>query len=40
MRKAGGNAGREKWFLFVGFMAVWAKKAGNFDLKRYCVSEL
>jgi hypothetical protein len=25
--------------VFVGFEAVWAKKAGNFDSKRYCVSE-
>jgi hypothetical protein len=39
VRKAGGNAGREKWFLFVIFMAVWAKKAGNFDLNRGRVSE-
>ena len=25
--------------LFVGFEAVWAKKARNFDLKHYCISE-
>lgn len=32
--KAGDNADRKKWFLFVGFAAVCARKAINVDLKR------
>ena len=34
VNKAGGNANRKKWCLFVGFAAVYAKKATNFELKR------
>ena len=34
MCKAGGDADGKKWFLFVGFAAVYAGKAINVDLKR------
>jgi hypothetical protein len=40
VRKAVSRACKKKWLVFVGFEAVWAKKARNFDLKRCCVSEI
>lgn len=39
VRKVVSRACKKKRLVFVGFEAVWAKKAGNFDLKRCCVSE-
>lgn len=38
--KPGGNADRKKWFLFVGFAAVYAGKAINVDLKRGAYQDL
>lgn len=40
LSKAGSNASQKKGWLFVGFEAMWAKKARNFDLKRCCVSDI
>jgi hypothetical protein len=39
VRKVVSHACKKKRLVFVGFEAEWAKKAGNFDLKRCCVSE-
>ena len=38
MSKTVSRAREEEWLVFVGFEAVWAKKAQNIDLKRCYVT--